>query len=105
MRIYDFIDEIHLLHPAKIDIESGETDGLRGGIKTLNPWRPFVTVECGAQGYSLYGYTKRTLFDFRSLDRLYRWRPVRCDLPGPRNVGGQSLIWSTGTGCSFHRSG
>lgn len=64
IRIDDFLDEITSLHYVKIDIEGGEIDCLRGGVNTLRRWRPFVSVEYGAEGYSVYGYAKRTLFDF-----------------------------------------
>jgi FkbM family methyltransferase len=64
IRIDDFLEQITSLHYVKVDVEGGEIGCLRGGVNALRRWRPFVTVEYGAQGYSVYGHTRRTLFDF-----------------------------------------
>jgi FkbM family methyltransferase len=64
VRIDDFIQQIPSLQFAKIDVEGGEIGCLRGAVETLRRWRPFVAVEYGAQSYSAYGHTRRTLFDF-----------------------------------------
>jgi FkbM family methyltransferase len=47
---------------VKIDVEGGEIDCLVGGRKTIMRLRPFVSVEYGAPGYSVYGHTAATLF-------------------------------------------
>ena len=62
--IDDFVEKIPSLHFAKIDVEGGEIDCLRGAVNTLRRCRPFVAVEYGAGSYSAYGHTRRTLFDF-----------------------------------------
>jgi FkbM family methyltransferase len=48
----------------KIDTEGGEIGCLQGGQKTLARFRPLISVEYGYPGYSVYGHTKDTLFDF-----------------------------------------
>ena len=48
----------------KIDIEGGEIDCLRGALATIKRDRPVISVEYGAPAYSVYGHSKRTLFDF-----------------------------------------
>lgn len=48
----------------KIDTEGGEIGCLRGALKTLEKFRPLVSVEYGFPAYSVYNYTKDTLFDF-----------------------------------------
>jgi FkbM family methyltransferase len=49
---------------VKIDTEGGEIGCLQGGEKTLARLRPLVSVEYGYPSYSVYGYTKDTLYDF-----------------------------------------
>jgi len=47
----------------KIDVEGGEIDCLLGGRNTIMRLRPFISVEYGAPGYSVYGHTALTLFN------------------------------------------
>jgi FkbM family methyltransferase len=62
-RLDDFLPELSSCRFIKIDIEGGEIDCLRGAAQTIGKFRPFMSVEYGAQGYSVYGFTRRTLFD------------------------------------------
>lgn len=48
----------------KMDIEGGELDALGGARSLLARCRPVVSVEYGWAGYSVYGHTRRSLFDF-----------------------------------------
>jgi len=64
VRLDDFLDQIPSLHFVKIDVEGGEIGCLRGAVNALRRWKPFVSVEYGAQSYSAYGHARRTLFDF-----------------------------------------
>lgn len=48
----------------KIDIEGGELDCLAGSQDLLARCRPFLSVEYGWAGYSVYGHSQRSLFDF-----------------------------------------
>jgi len=48
----------------KIDVEGGELNVLSGGTRMLAAHRPWVSVEYGHPGYSVYGHTLYTLFDF-----------------------------------------
>jgi len=64
VRLDDFLGPISSLHFVKIDVEGAEIGCLRGAVNLLRRSRPFVTVEYGASSYSVYGHTRRTLFDF-----------------------------------------
>jgi FkbM family methyltransferase len=54
--------DLDRLSYIKLDIEGGEIDCLRGGRETIMRLRPFISVEYGAPGYSVYGHTAVTLF-------------------------------------------
>ena len=54
--------DLEQLSYIKVDIEGGEVDCLRGGRETIMRLRPFISVEYGAPGYSVYGHTALTLF-------------------------------------------
>lgn len=47
----------------KLDIEGGDLDCLTGGQRLLARCRPFVSIEYGWAGYSVYGHSQRSLFD------------------------------------------
>ena len=47
----------------KVDIEGGEIDCLLGGRKVIMQLRPFISIEYGAPGYSVYGHDAMTLFN------------------------------------------
>ena len=46
----------------KLDIEGGEMDCLRGADATVARHRPFISIEYGANSYSVYGETNMSLF-------------------------------------------
>ena len=46
----------------KLDVEGGEMDCLRGAEATVARYRPFISVEYGYAGYSVYGETIFSLF-------------------------------------------
>ena len=48
----------------KIDVEGAEMSVLRGSTDTINAHRPVISVEYGYAAYSVYGETKRSLYDF-----------------------------------------
>lgn len=48
----------------KIDIEGGEIGCLKGATETLSRYRPIMSIEYGHPGYSVYGHTKMTLYDW-----------------------------------------
>lgn len=58
--------DLESLKFIKIDTEGHEIPALTGGMETLKRFRPFISVEYGSPTYSLYGYTKNSLFDFAS---------------------------------------
>jgi FkbM family methyltransferase len=59
-----YVDAIARLKYIKIDVEGGEMNVLSGGARMLSVHRPLVSVEYGRPGYSAYGHTLFTLFDF-----------------------------------------
>ncbi len=59
-----FADQLEGLSFIKIDIEGAEIDCLQGAQAVLDKYRPLISVEYGMQGYSVYGNTKWTLFEF-----------------------------------------
>ena len=48
----------------KIDIEGAEIGCLRGAAQTVNRYRPWISVEYGMPGYSMFGNTAMTLFEW-----------------------------------------
>jgi FkbM family methyltransferase len=48
----------------KIDVEGAEVDCLRGAEATVSRHRPFISVEYGYPGYSAYGQSAMTLFEW-----------------------------------------
>jgi len=48
----------------KIDIEGAEIGCLRGARQTVNRYRPLVSLEYGMPGYSMFGNTAMTLFEW-----------------------------------------
>jgi FkbM family methyltransferase len=79
---------------VKIDIEGGEIDCLRGGLRFIAQHRPAFSVEYGSCSYTGYGHTAITLYDLaqsigyvivtvdgRQLDTPQRWLDV-CDHDG-----------------------
>jgi FkbM family methyltransferase len=48
----------------KIDVEGGEIDILNGGLRLIKKHRPIISVEYGKPGYSVYGHSADTLFEF-----------------------------------------
>jgi FkbM family methyltransferase len=86
----NFNDRIPRLDYIKIDVEGGEMNVLYGSKKIIATHRPYISVEYGRPGYSVYGHSLFTVFDFSEaidyvmydifghrLDRL-RW-PMSCD--------------------------
>lgn len=63
-RLDDFLPDLTSLRYVKIDIEGGEIDCLRGATESIGRFRPYFSVEYGAAGYDIYGYERRTLFDW-----------------------------------------
>jgi FkbM family methyltransferase len=55
--------DLERLTYLKIDVEGGEIDCLLGARNTLRRLRPFISVEYGAPGYTVYGHTASTLFE------------------------------------------
>ena len=50
------------LNYIKMDIEGGEIDAIRGGLRTLEKFRPIISVEYGGQAYRAYEHEEDTLF-------------------------------------------
>lgn len=48
----------------KIDVEGGEYDVLRGGMKTLKKWRPYLIFEHGVGGADKYGVSPGDVYRF-----------------------------------------
>lgn len=63
-RLDAFADQLEGLSFIKIDIEGAEIECLQGAQAVLDKYRPLISVEYGMQGYSVYGNTKWTLFEF-----------------------------------------
>lgn len=63
-RLDAFADQLEGLTFIKIDIEGAELECLQGAEAVLAQYRPLISVEYGMQGYSVYGNTKWTLFEF-----------------------------------------
>ena len=53
----------------KMDIEGAEISCLRGSGQTVARYRPLISVEYGMPGYSLFGHTAMTLFEWASEHR------------------------------------
>lgn len=49
---------------VKIDVEGGEFDVLKGGVKLLSAQKPIVIFECGMGASDYYGTEPCTLYDF-----------------------------------------
>jgi FkbM family methyltransferase len=47
----------------KIDTEGGECDIIKGARRSIDEFRPVLSVEYGHAGYSAYGYSWRSLYD------------------------------------------
>lgn len=47
----------------KIDTEGGECDIIRGARRSIAEYRPVLSLEYGHAGYSVYGYSWRSLYD------------------------------------------
>jgi FkbM family methyltransferase len=56
--------ELGRLDYIKIDIEGAEISCLRGARQTVNRHRPLISVEYGMPGYSMFGNTAMTLFEW-----------------------------------------
>ena len=52
------------IHLIKIDVEGAELQVLRGGIRILKKYKPFVLFEFGLGGSELYGTTPEQMFEF-----------------------------------------
>lgn len=63
-RLDRYVDNVPGLKYIKIDVEGGEMSVLSGGTRMLDAHRPLLSVEYGRPGYSVYGHTLFTLFDF-----------------------------------------
>ena len=63
-RLDRYVDAVENLKYVKIDVEGGEMNVLNGGVEVLARRRPLVSVEYGHPGYSVYGHSLYTLFDF-----------------------------------------
>lgn len=59
-----FTSDFSGLHFIKIDTEGGEIGCLRGATRTIDRFRPVISVEYGRAGYSIYGNTSESLYDF-----------------------------------------
>ena len=55
----------------KIDVEGGEYDVLRGGMKTLKKWRPYIIFEHGVGGADKYGIGPGDVYRFLVHDLGY----------------------------------
>ncbi len=58
-----YIDKMDKLNYIKLDAEGAEINILKGGIKTIQKYRPFISVEYGGSCYGAYGHTKQSLFN------------------------------------------
>lgn len=56
--------ELSRLDYIKIDIEGAEISCLRGARQTVSRFRPLISVEYGKPGYSMFGNTAMTLFEW-----------------------------------------
>jgi len=55
----------------KIDVEGGEYDVLRGAMKTLKKWRPYLIFEHGTGGADKYGVSPGDMYRFLVKDLGY----------------------------------
>ena len=62
-RLDEFLPNISNLRFVKIDVEGGEIACLRGAVRLLSKFRPYVSVEYGRPSYSAYGLSARSLYD------------------------------------------
>lgn len=53
----------------KIDVEGGEMNCLRGAQATVARYRPFISIEYGHPGYSAFGETLLSLFNWAQQNR------------------------------------
>jgi FkbM family methyltransferase len=94
-RLDTYAENITSLRFLKIDIEGGEIGCLTGAPIVLGRFRPVISVEYGAPGYSAYGHTKDTLFDLAAQHKY-----VLYDLLGNRladrdiwHIACDSIYW------------
>lgn len=90
------IDDIMINYSScdyiKIDTEGSELLCIDGAIKTINKYRPIISIEYGYPSYSVYGLTYKNLWDkcieidysiydifLNKIDSLDLWRKI-CDL-------------------------
>jgi hypothetical protein len=62
-RLDEFLPELTNVSFIKIDVEGGEIACLRGAAGLLERFRPFVSVEYGRPGYSVYGHSADALYE------------------------------------------
>lgn len=62
-RLDDCVGSLSRLDYMKIDIEGGEVDCIKGGLATIQRYRPIISTEYGEASYSVYGYQQRTLWE------------------------------------------
>lgn len=68
-----FTAKLSRLDYVKVDVEGADLDALKSGEADIRRLRPLISIEYGFAGYSVYGYDRRSLWDFaESLDyRLF----------------------------------
>jgi FkbM family methyltransferase len=64
----------------KMDIEGGELDAIAGGTKTIERFRPIISVEYGGQAYGAYGHVEDSLFEVASKLRYRVFDPFMQDI-------------------------
>lgn len=62
-RLDDLTADLPAVDYIKIDTEGAEVDIIRGAEMLLARCKPILSIEYGQPGYSVYGYTRWTLFD------------------------------------------
>jgi FkbM family methyltransferase len=68
-RLDDLTADLQAVDYIKIDTEGAEVDIIHGAESLLARCKPILSIEYGQPGYSVYGYTRWTLFDLlESLD-------------------------------------
>lgn len=71
----------------KMDIEGAELDAIAGGSKTIQRFRPIISLEYGPQAYGAYGYHDDSLFDVAAQLDYRVFDPFMQDIGDPN-------VWS-----------
>lgn len=67
----NYFDEIQNLKFIKIDTEGAELNILSGGMKVINEFRPYISVEYGKPSYAAYGLKRESMYNFAKDNNYY----------------------------------